>query len=862
MSLCDVGHPRQAALVFRQRNWLRFRGTAISETTVEAVGAQRHIIKRPRLTRLLDETTARIILLVAPAGYGKTTLAREWCEASEGPAAWYQCTPASSDVAALAAGVADAFAPSLAGRGTRLRESVRLTVGLDARPNTLAAMMAEELSPTSALLVLDDFHLVSDTCAADFIELLLAQAHLKALIATRKKPSWATARRILYGEIFELKSHLLAMDHDEAKEVLGAHRAADVSQLLVAAEGWPAVIGLAALTGSSNNMDLHESLYDYFADELLRAVPASLRPQLLTLALFPSLNASALDLFTESGIVSLAVDLGFVSVDQQRLRAFHPLLRNFLVRRALENDADELAAALDTVGDHLIKNCMWDDIIALLDEFPSTDGCLRKLIDSGSADLLRDGRVSTVERLVTMAHEAGLAFPALDLAEAEVAFRKGRHHAAHALAVRATATAKAASPDIVRGLILAGRSAALADNFQRSIQCFEQAYEAAVSPTDKINTLWGQLMAANFLELPDTERILDELIAVSHDSDEAVLRVAMARFSTTCWARGNLRDCLTYYRSSEHVAERSDDALLVSAYLQTLAHVYILLGEYEAALQVADRLDQIIENKNLRFARPVALGTRGYAQFGLGHYAEAALTADRLEHEASKLRDDHCILNARHIKARILLAAAEYQEAVRMCRIPRTGNPAPSVIGEVLVAQGLAYMCLHDWKRGNEALRAARAITRSLEAEGMAVWTEVVYAALQDLPHTRDAVRAGIDYVEATAYVDGFVVAARACPRLVASVQPFEDHLDSVTTRALLISTPHESNDLSPREREVAELITVGLTNREIAKALIISEATVKVHVHHILEKLGARSRVEVARRLVVRDVSMQRLGK
>ena len=197
-----------------------------------------------------------------------------------------------------------------------------------------------------------------------------------------------------------------------------------------------------------------------------------------------------------------------------------------------------------------------------------------------------------------------------------------------------------------------------------------------------------------------------------------------------------------------------------------------------------------------------------------------------------------------------------------MCRIPRSGNPAPSMIGEVLAAQGLAYMCLHDWKRGSEVLREARAITRCLEVEGMAVWTEAVSATLQDLPQAPKAVRAGIEYVEATAYVDGFVVAARTCPRLVANVHPFEDRLDSVTTRALLISPSQESEGLSRREREVAELITVGLTNREIAKSLIISEATVKVHVHHILEKLGARSRVEVARRLVVRDVSMQRLGK
>jgi ATP/maltotriose-dependent transcriptional regulator MalT len=38
--------------------------------------ANRHIIERPRLTRLLDETTARVIMLVAPAGYGKTVLAQ------------------------------------------------------------------------------------------------------------------------------------------------------------------------------------------------------------------------------------------------------------------------------------------------------------------------------------------------------------------------------------------------------------------------------------------------------------------------------------------------------------------------------------------------------------------------------------------------------------------------------------------------------------------------------------------------------------------------------------------------------------------------------------------------------------------
>jgi DNA-binding NarL/FixJ family response regulator len=52
---------------------------------------------------------------------------------------------------------------------------------------------------------------------------------------------------------------------------------------------------------------------------------------------------------------------------------------------------------------------------------------------------------------------------------------------------------------------------------------------------------------------------------------------------------------------------------------------------------------------------------------------------------------------------------------------------------------------------------------------------------------------------------------------------------------------------LSPREREVFELLRQGLSNRQIAEILFISESTVKVHAHHIYDKLGTRSRVALA---------------
>jgi DNA-binding NarL/FixJ family response regulator len=51
------------------------------------------------------------------------------------------------------------------------------------------------------------------------------------------------------------------------------------------------------------------------------------------------------------------------------------------------------------------------------------------------------------------------------------------------------------------------------------------------------------------------------------------------------------------------------------------------------------------------------------------------------------------------------------------------------------------------------------------------------------------------------------------------------------------------STALSPREREVALLVARGLANKEIARELGLSHGTVKLHVHHIFLKLGARKR-------------------
>src|SRR5712691_4401840 len=121
-----------------------------------ATPAPRHVIRRPRLTRLLDESPARIILLVAPAGYGKTTLAREWLDQGGREGAWYRGTPASADIAVLAVGLAQAAAMIVPGAGEQMSDRLRITASPDRDVKVLAELLAEDLSawPPNAWLVL------------------------------------------------------------------------------------------------------------------------------------------------------------------------------------------------------------------------------------------------------------------------------------------------------------------------------------------------------------------------------------------------------------------------------------------------------------------------------------------------------------------------------------------------------------------------------------------------------------------------------------------------------------------------------------------------------------------------------------
>ncbi len=90
--------------------------------------------------------------------------------------------------------------------------------------------------------------------------------------------------------------------------------------------------------------------------------------------------------------------------------------------------------------------------------------------------------------------------------------------------------------------------------------------------------------------------------------------------------------------------------------------------------------------------------------------------------------------------------------------------------------------------------------------------------------------------------------------RAIRTVAAGEALLDPAVTRKvtdhlvhLASSQPREQDPLSEREREILVLVARGLTNKEIAGQLIISEKTARNHVSHILEKLNLTRRSEAA---------------
>ena len=298
-------------------------GVAASErdvllaTKLYLPGLQPGFVSRPRLLGMLDEALGRgLVLVCAPAGFGKTILLVDWIRRGGRPVAWLSLDAGDSDPArfwrhAVAAldrarpGIAERVGPLLGPPAPASFEGL-----VTALINELADRPAED----ELLLVLDDYHLIDAQQVHEPLVFLLEHLPLGVhlVLASRADPPLPLARLRAGGQLAELRAGDLRFTAEEAaallRETVGdVLPAAAVVALAARTEGWVAGLQLAALSlqGQADPTGFvaafsgsHRYILDYLTDEVLEGQTDQVREFLLETSVLDRLSGGLCDAVT------------------------------------------------------------------------------------------------------------------------------------------------------------------------------------------------------------------------------------------------------------------------------------------------------------------------------------------------------------------------------------------------------------------------------------------------------------------------------------------------------------------------------------------------------------------------------------
>jgi ATP/maltotriose-dependent transcriptional regulator MalT len=814
------------------------------------------------LFALLDESKARVRMLVAPAGYGKTTLAEQWVAREGRVAAWFTARSSSTDVAALALGIARSATSVVAGCDHRLREHLRALPAPAENVQTLAEILGEDLAawPANAWLVVDDYHeIAEEPRAEDFIGALVESSAVQFLIASRVRPSWISSKGILYGEALELNQTSLAMDNREAADVLVGRSGASASGLVSLANGWPAVIGLASVSSAEIEADAQpvpESLYHFFAEEVFSALGGDAQQGLTTLSVAPVLDRELVGaLLAEAAevVTARALDVGILVERDSRLD-LHPLARAFLEEKSGQIGIVPAHGAGETCLAHYRRRRDWDAAFDLIVRRGWTQE-LEPLLSSAIDELLDSARLTTLERWCDFVFDADLDGSLFSVARAEVLLRHGRHLEAIG---HAEAASGADTEHVFRALSVAGRAAHLASREEQALDLFERAGAVASDDSERREALWGQLLALTELERAESDEVLRTLRSTVRVSDaREVVRAATYLISH----QAKLGDLdLAEADLAATLLARVRDPLVVASFQSTYSVGLGLAARYEDASDVAAAFTKTTQQYRLDFATSYARMSSARAAAGLRMWTDARACASDAIRTALGHRDENAHQLAVALWIRILAQQGRLQEALQL-ELPIVQAPLPGAHAELVSSRALALASAGRVAAAQDDLSEIRGRSSAVEPALLIAAVDAISALKK---HDPEAVERVVE-LETMAFrrgaLDLLVTAYRSAPELLsvllrASVQ--RDRLVGLIRRvgdedltAVLgqpIGAPEDPRStLSPRERDVYELLIQRLTNREIAKLLFIEESTVKVHVHHIYDKLGIRSRTVLA---------------
>ena len=271
-----------------------------------------YLVYRLKLAEKLDKAQSKKLVLVsAPAGYGKTTFVSQWLEKNNHPSVWYSLDTSDNDSSAFLSYIITGL------------QSIKKDFGAGAlkllnSPNNIGVESVTALIISDLLqldedvyVVLDDFHLITHDEILKAVKYLLShmpdQLHL--LILTRSDPPLSMARLRSHNQLLEIRLGDLSFSVNETsnffnKKLKFGLNKTDIAALESKTEGWIAGLQLAALSmqGMADTSAFIASLagnnryiMDYLIEEVLRVQPGYIQEFLLKTSVLKQISAPLCD---------------------------------------------------------------------------------------------------------------------------------------------------------------------------------------------------------------------------------------------------------------------------------------------------------------------------------------------------------------------------------------------------------------------------------------------------------------------------------------------------------------------------------------------------------------------------------------
>ncbi len=374
------------------------------------------VAKADVIARLCTASTP-FATVVAPAGYGKTTLLARWAEADPRPFAWVALDGRDDDAVVFLRYIAAAMhrvepvssdvfdALSGPGGSTWSTRVPRVGGALAARERPL-------------VLALDDLHAVANPACLDVLAELsrYVPAGSQIAVASREEPALPLGRWRAQGSVDEIGVGDLRLDEQEAGMLLADAGveldAGEVSELTERTEGWPAGLYLAALSmraGAASSVTAEgftggdRFVSEYFRLELLSRLPEAEAQFLKHTSILERMCGGLCDAVLETTRSAHALETleranGFVvPLDRTgEWYRYHHLFRQ-LLRNELERSEPEMVPALNA---RALAWCIANDLPEEAVGYGQAAGeteAVAGLIDALSPPLYYDGRLQTLE---------------------------------------------------------------------------------------------------------------------------------------------------------------------------------------------------------------------------------------------------------------------------------------------------------------------------------------------------------------------------------------------------------------------------------------------------------------------------------